>query len=123
MTDYKDRLKISHEGDKDLQLFQNGELIAKGYNIVVFGKRGPYLEFEKGNLCWDNIHLKPEHRWRLTTPYAYYVEYHTIKSDVKIYYQLKTVDYADYLIGKFYISPFELCTEDGKVLIEKLKKV
>ena len=25
--------------------------------------------------------------------------------DIKIYYQLKTVKYADYKIGKYYISP------------------
>jgi hypothetical protein len=36
----------------------------------------------------------------------YYLWLHPInKSQYKVYYQLKTVKYADYKIGKYYISP------------------
>ena len=31
-------------------------------------------------------------------------------NDVKIYYQQKTVEYADYLVGKYYFSPYEVTT-------------
>jgi hypothetical protein len=40
---------------------------------------------------------------------------------VKIYEQSKTVDYADYKMGLFYVSPFELFVE-GEPVITKLEK-
>jgi len=40
---------------------------------------------------------------------------------VKIYDQKKTLDYADYKVGLFYISPFDLFVE-GEPVIMKLEK-
>ena len=43
------------------------------------------------------------------------------QSNVKVYEQSKKVDYADYKVGLFYISPFDLCVE-GEPVIMKLEK-
>ena len=43
------------------------------------------------------------------------------QSSVKVYEQSKTVDYADYKVGFFYISPFDLFVEREPV-ITKLEK-
>jgi exo-beta-1,3-glucanase (GH17 family) len=41
--------------------------------------------------------------------------------NVKVYDQKRTVDYADYRVGLFYISPFELYVE-GEAVITKMEK-
>jgi len=41
---------------------------------------------------------------------------------VKIYDQKRTVDYADYKVGLFYISPFDLCVEKEPVITKLEKK-
>jgi hypothetical protein len=43
------------------------------------------------------------------------------QSNVKVYDQKRTVDYADYKVGLFYISPFDLFVE-GEAVITKLEK-
>jgi hypothetical protein len=40
---------------------------------------------------------------------------------VKVYGQKRTVDYADYKVGLFYISPFDLFVE-GEPVITKVEK-
>jgi len=41
-------------------------------------------------------------------------------SNVKVYDQKRTVEYADYEVGLFYISPFDLFVE-GEAVITKLE--
>jgi hypothetical protein len=43
------------------------------------------------------------------------------QSNVKVYEQSKTVDYADYKVGLYYISPFDLFV-GGEQVITKLEK-
>jgi hypothetical protein len=40
---------------------------------------------------------------------------------VKVYDQKRSVDYADYKVGLYYISPFDLFVE-GEAVITKLEK-
>ena len=43
--------------------------------------------------------------WRKKVKYIWY----TIPTaDIKIYWQLRTVSYADYKVKKFYVSPYEI---------------
>ena len=42
------------------------------------------------------------------------------QSNVKVYDQKRTVEYADYEVGLFYISPFDLFVE-GEAVITKLE--
>jgi len=82
-----------------------------GFVRLVIGKRGPYIEFNKEHLIPASLYMPDECKWRIASTrkgYAYYLEYRTRKDYVKIYYQRRLVTYADYKIGKFYISPDDL---------------
>jgi len=57
--------------------------------------------------------IPEDQAWRLRSPNAYYVEHRSIDtSSVKVYYQCKIVDYADYQIGMFYIAAADLIISD-----------
>ena len=43
------------------------------------------------------------------------------QNNVKVYDQKRSVDYADYKVGLFYISPFDLFVE-GEQVIRKLDR-
>jgi hypothetical protein len=89
------------------------------------GGRGPYIEFLPGHLIWDSLHIPDEEKYRLEHPWkdkVFYVEWRTKdQSNVKVYDQKKIVDYADYKVGLFYISPFDLFVE-GEAVITKMEK-
>lgn len=99
--------------------------IATGYTRVVIGGRGPYIEFLPGHLIWDSLQIPDEEKYRLEHPWkdrVYYVEWRTKdESNVKVYDQKRSVDYADYRVGLVYISPFDLFVE-GEPVITKLEK-
>ena len=60
-----------------------------------------------------------EHPWE---DRVFYLGWRTKgQSNVKVYDQKRTVDYADYKVGLFYISPFDLFVE-GEAVITKLEK-
>lgn len=95
---------------------KSGLLIASSYTRTVFGGRGSYLEFGPGEIIQDSIHIPKNCLWRFQEKYnyVYYYEYRSNDScDVMIYYQRRTVKYADYKVDMWYIS-----TEDveGHVL-------
>ena len=90
-----------------------GTLFAVGYNRVVYGDRGPYVEFERH-------HIKPElisviDNYSDELPIEAYYEWLTIAdySNIKIYAQRRRVKYADYKPGKFYVSPHEILTANA----------
>ena len=124
-TDYRKRLSIPHEGSDDMQLFsESGELVATGYTRIVFGDRGPYMEFRKSNMNKHALYLPDDLKWKMDEDLShtiFYYEFRTRQDYVKVYFQKRTVNYADYKIHKFYISPFDLYDDEGKVLIAKLK--
>jgi hypothetical protein len=99
--------------------------VAAGYTRVVIGGRGPYVEFLPSHLIWDSLHIPDEEKYRLEHPWkdkVFYVEWRTKdQSNVKVYDQKRTVDYADYKVGLFYISPFDLFVE-GEPVITKLER-
>ena len=99
-----------------------GLQVATGYTRVVIGGRGPYIEFLPGHHIWENLQIPDEEKYRLEHPWkeeVFYVEWRTKdQSNVRVYEQSKTVDYADYKGGLFYISPFV----DGEPVISKLEK-
>ena len=100
----------------------NGTLLASQYNRVVYGDHGPYVEFELDHFCVELIQ-----KFNNAIPFDAYYEWMTIadESDIKIYRQLRDVKnlsnppnpgykgnrtegYADYIPGKYYISPYEM---------------
>jgi hypothetical protein len=109
-------------GDANREFFSSkNTLVAVGYVRVVYGDHGPYVEFNS-----DHLIAKLIKKFNSNCPIDAYYEWMTINdsSDLKIYRQLRSVSnlpnppspgfkgnriegYADYLPGKYYISPFE----------------
>jgi hypothetical protein len=86
--------------------------IAMGYDRVVVGDYGAYIEFS--NVYEDNLKIKEGEEYRINEYYKS-VKYLWLttkdSSDCKIYYQLRPVKYADYIEDKFYVSVFEVIVE------------
>lgn len=120
LSEYIKRLSIPIIGD-DQTIFTDefGNIIAKGYTRIVIGDRGPYIEFKPIQLYGEKIYLPKNQEWRVNSTKAYYVEYRTLNSNIKIYYQLKLVKYADYKLKMCYISPFELYVYNQVIITRK----
>jgi len=87
--------------------FLDGVQFANGYERVVHGGRGPYVELKKDNILHELISVfsnKVPDEINIHEPYYYYF-LKPYKRQEKIYWQIKTVKYADYKIGMYYISP------------------
>jgi len=91
---------------------KSGTLIATGYNRVVHGGRGDYVELETQHIVAENMYMPEDQKWRLSPKYmneVFYDEYRSRDdSYVKIYFQRKYVGYADYNPGMYYIAPSDL---------------
>ena len=92
-------------------------MIANGYNRVVYGKRGAYVEFEPGHFIPNTLYIPDAQKWRLDHDHAFYIEYRTNDvAFVKVYHQRRTVGYTGYKIDKCYISPTDLyINENGEL--------
>lgn len=98
------------DGDPDIELKNEcGTLIAKGYNRVVVGDYGAYIEFTEDQIELDNI----ENRWpgKPYRPVKYIWMQTKDKQKTKIYFQQGTVAYADYKVGMYYVDPKDLVRE------------
>ena len=123
MTDYSQRLQIPVEGNETTEFkTKGGIVVGKGYTRIVIGERGPYLEFSPEQIRLTNCSI-PEGEEKRQGEGFFYIEYRSNDfTKVKIYLQKKTVKYADYKVGMFYISPFDVLADD-KVIIEKIERV
>lgn len=105
-----------------LLLKSNLVVFSYGYERIVYGDHGPYIEF-----LGTEIALKLINKFRNNKPYVYYIWMHPVLyPDVKVYFQMKTVanlrnaparedgkphrfnrteGYADYIVGRYYVSP------------------
>lgn len=87
----------------------SGTLLAQGYTRVVMGGRGAYIEFTPGQMVMENLHIPHEQEWRINNDHAFYLEHRSRdEANVKVYEQRRTVGYADYQIGMFYIAPADV---------------
>lgn len=106
-----DFLKI---GGDNIDLYSNeGTLITKGYYRIVIGDYGAFIEFSPIQIVRENIKIKEGQEYRIKDEkFKNKVKYYwfTTKdnSNCKIYFQQRTVDYADYKVGMFYISPYDI---------------
>lgn len=116
-TDYASRMRIALAGNGSTEFFtSSGMKIAHGYKRVVLGGRGPYVEFSLEQLA---VGLLSE----AETKHHYYVELRSpFPDNVKVYVQVYPVNYADYVPGLCYVSPFDLYDFDGTALIEPLRR-
>lgn len=124
-TDYHSRLRVPVEGNPKFKLFtKTGVQVAKGFCRVVIGGRGPYVEMDDYQIMMVNLFVPKDQMHRVSNPQKYYYEEWRTNDAayLKLYYQKATVDYADYRVGMWYATPFELYGEDGIVLIDPIKK-
>ena len=107
---YRELCLLPENGCENFDLYTHrSEMISNGFERIVFGKRGPYIEFNKYQIDEKKLYVPKEQLYRFSDPRVYYIEFRTTdESNTKVYYQLRTVAYADYKIGYFYISPFHL---------------
>ncbi len=111
-TEYELKIPEFPKPNKAVLYTVNKFFLTCGYIRVVCGERGPYVEINPDQIYTPNIFIPPNQEWRLDPQYSdkvYYTEYRS-KCDayVKIYFQRQRVKYADYKVGKYYISPFDL---------------
>lgn len=106
-SSYERRIRLPLRGDTGLAFEASAEFetlggvkLAVGYDRIVIGERGPYVEFQWRNFIYDSVK-------KVDAPHRYYIEWRT-SDGVKVYEQVERVTYADYLPGRLYVSPFEL---------------
>lgn len=120
MTNYEERLIIPiTKSDMFLFTINGNEPICSGYERIVIGGRGPYIEFIENQLGLNMFHIPSCEEYRLRSDKVYYIEYRSIIDNVKMYYQKKPVDYADYIPERYYISPFDLYVKSNELLTDK----
>ena len=122
---YSERLRIPLEGSESVKFFtKSGTHVATGYERIVIGGRGPYIEFKADQIVEESFSIPEDQEYRKTDRRVYYIEARSDdESNVKLYIQRRTVKYADYKVGMLYISPFELKTDEIDELVEPLQKL
>ena len=143
---YPNRIRAKKKVEKELKLQEKGNentifytlknnIFAIGYNRIVYGDHGAYIEFEQ-----SHIQCKLRSKFNSDLPANCYYEWLEPEdgSGVKVYDQKKDVKnlknppaggfkgnreegYADYKVGKIYVNPFELKLMNKKKLITELK--
>lgn len=115
-TLYLDKLpsEFSLEGE-DLAILTtiSGTPIANGYSRIVVGDFGAFVEIPRDKMLRENICAKKGEEYRYIDPsfknsVKYYWYTAKDRSNIKIYHQQKTVSYADYKEGFFYVCPYEI---------------
>lgn len=95
----------------------NGTQICSGYNRIVIGDYGAFIEFSEEHIS-SNFVIKRGQEYRVNDDrYKNNVKYIWLtiddNSDIKIYLQKRKVSYADYKPKKYYISVHEV--SDGQI--------
>lgn len=98
-----------------------GTMICTGFDRIVIGDYGAFIEISPNKICSSSITCKKGQEYRSQDKkFADRVKYLWLTtkdtSDCKIYLQKKTVAYADYIPGMYYISPYEVfLTKEGDI--------
>lgn len=99
-------------GAPDTLRTRNGTVLCDGYERIVIGDYGAFIEFREPAQGVDFI-IQPGQEFRVEDPkYTRRVKYIWLTvpdgSGVKIYLQKRRVLYADYLPGMYYVSVHEV---------------
>lgn len=100
-------------GDTTKLETRSGTVIASGYNRIVIGDYGAFVEFSRAQANARHLKIKEGQSYRIEDPrYAEHVKYLWLtaddNSDVKVYDQKCSVEYADYKPGMLYVSVYEV---------------
>ena len=86
--------------------FKDKTQFSSGYERVVHGGRGAYVELTKEQILVPlRSHFGTSLPEKIEPKPFYYHWLEPIGREEKIYWQINTVKYADYKIGFYYISP------------------
>ena len=100
-----------------------GTVFAKDYRRLVIGERGAYIEFSSENIV-ATCRIKTGEEYRGLGKYSFckYQWLHPVgEPEVKVYLQLRTVDYADYKVGFYYVDPKLLTWPENTILRTELQ--
>lgn len=106
-----------------------GTPLCNGFNRIVIGDYGAFVEFSESDLAFPSYKLRiPEHQeYRLRDKYKNNVKYFWYTtpdlSDIKIYHQKKTVSYADYKPGMYYVSVHEVYDSNSEAAQRYIKRI
>jgi len=97
--------------------FKDGVLFADGYERVVHGGRGDYVELAREQIQVSlQSHFKQELPLELSDEEFFYYWLEPTEREEKVYWQCNQVHYADYKRNFYYISPKLLMPFDNKEL-------
>lgn len=102
------------KGSTECKLYtHSGTQIATGYDRIVVGDYGAFIEIRPERMLLGNVMIQPGQEYRvLDEQYSRRCKYHWYTardhSGVKLYYQQRPVSYADYLPGMWYVSVYEV---------------
>lgn len=106
-ADYAKKVLIPIDGNEFFEFCsQSGLLLAKGYERVVIGDYGAYVEFSREQIQHDSICDKFIRKKAPRQKYWWMESNDEYR--IKIYEQIRVVSYADYRPGMFYIAPIDL---------------
>lgn len=111
---YKDNIPCFLNDNKSKLYSLDNTLLSNGYNRIVIGDYGAYIEISDSQINKNNIICPTEQKYRYSEKYKnckYYWLSLDDNSKIKIYYQKNTVTYADYKIGYYYVSVYEVKLE------------
>lgn len=89
-------------------LWDDFKVFAYGFDRIVIGDYGAFVEISEDKMNLDVLSVPSNQKFRLNK--GFWGKYIWLTSDGhnKIYKQIRTVSYADYKIGYYYISPYEI---------------
>ena len=102
----------------DMKLYtKSGYLICNGFERIVIGDYGAYIEFSEEQATTDSFVVMKGQEWRLKPKYDHskydalthkcYANDTINNCNLLIYKQKQTVSYADYKIGMYYIGVYD----------------
>ena len=108
---YRRRLSIPEFGGGEEVVLKNecGTVIATSYRRVVIGDYGAFIEFAPEHLVKESIKPKFAGPQKKEASYLWYET--KDPAQTKVYLQQHRVTYADYAIGKYYVSPDDVFIE------------
>jgi hypothetical protein len=129
--------RLTENGDLTTSFYFCETLIALGYNRVVYGDHGPYIEFERYHFKIELVskfgHSLPTDLPSIEESQYYYYWLRPKGLNIKVYWQIKPVTnlpqapkrvdgkpskfnrkegYADYKRNKYYVDPYEFSVID-----------
>lgn len=114
---------LSESGSENVRFFtQLDSLVAEKYIRIVYGDHGPYVEFLKNQIIWDQWYCErsgvgyynkwyPKDGWNILL-YEQMIEVRNLSNPPKDGFQGNRKEgYADYRKGRVYINPYDLVIE------------